>query len=350
MIYQKTKALIESYRKDLVFPGYSMAFLLPGGQIEKEIVGQAQITPYPEPLKDGLYYDLASLTKVLVTATLTLQMIENHDLNIDTSIGHYFPQAKESKVTLRHLITHTSGLEGYIPNRSSLSADQLVEALLQLSCSSSFGKEVKYTDTGFVLLGKVLEKVAHQPLADLFQENIQKPLGFKQMSYGPLPAQSCVPTEVMNPDNTIRGIVHDPKASVLGRHCGSAGLFATLDDLITYTQVFLGAGQYRGERILQPSSVESLLEDWTPTKQAGRSLGWDIQDAYGSRWLKHTGFTGTLIMWNLSTQQAFIFLSNRIHTLSNTRAYNKLRDQLIEVFLGEAKELGKRKTDGSFTK
>lgn len=331
MTYPNTKALLEHYRKTQVFPGYSAAFLLPDNQVEKLVVGQAQLSPQVEDLRDGLYYDLASLTKVLVTTTLVLQLLENGKLDIDSSISTYFPQAKEPKVTLRHFITHTSGLEGYIPNRSSLSADQLVEALLQLSCGPTFDKEVKYTDTGFVLLGKVLEKITQKSVADLFQENIANPLGLKQMTYGPLPAQACVPTEIIAPNKAIRGTVHDPKASVLGRHCGSAGLFASLEDVITYTRVFLKGGQ----NILKKSTVDSLLQDWTPSRNAGRSLGWDIQDFQGRRWLKHTGFTGTLIMWNLETQKAFILLTNRIHTLKDTAQYNQLRDQLILTFLEE---------------
>ncbi|MCQ9210179.1 serine hydrolase domain-containing protein [Granulicatella seriolae] len=331
MTYSKTKALLEQYRKSRVFPGYSAALLLPDNQVEKLIVGQAQLSPQVEELTDGLYYDLASLTKVLATTSLVLQLLEDGQLDIDSSISNYFPQAKEPKVTLRHLITHTSGLEGYIPNRASLSANQLVEALLQLSCGPTFNKEVKYTDTGFVLLGKVLEKITQKSVADLFQENIAKPLGLRHMSYGPLPAHVCVPTEIIVPNKTIRGTVHDPKASVLGRHCGSAGLFASLDDVITYTQALLNGG----ENILQRPTVDSLLHDWTPNQKVGRSLGWDIQDFQGARWLKHTGFTGTLVMWNLETQKAFILLTNRIHTLKDTAQYNQLRDQLILTFLQE---------------
>lgn len=97
MTYPNTKALLEHYRKNQVFPGYSAAFLLPDNQVEKLVVGQAQLSPQVEELRDGLYYDLASLTKVLVTTTLVLQLLENGKLDIDSSISTYFPQAKEPK-------------------------------------------------------------------------------------------------------------------------------------------------------------------------------------------------------------------------------------------------------------
>ena len=332
--YLKTMKKIEDFMKDGVFPGFSLAFI-EKGEVTKCFGGTLTNNEHSKLVKDGFFYDLASVTKAFVTSTLLVQMIEKREMNLDESIIKWFPKADE-RVTLRHLITHTSGLWGYIENRNELAPDELIEALSTLPVTETFHHTVKYTDTGFVLAGIILEKEFGKPIADLFDERIARPLKLTA-SYGPLPSEYCVPTGFEERrGRLLQGEVHDPKASILQRRCGSAGLFATLDDCITLVQLYLNDGKLGDFEYCSTEMMQSLLKDWTPTRQAGRSLGWDMDRVGEQIWLRHTGFTGTTVLMNLGTKQGMILLTNRIHQYEDTPSYNRLREELIQIYEHEA--------------
>ena len=332
--YLKTMKKIEDFMKNGVFPGFSLAFV-EKGEVTKYFEGTLTNNEHSKLVKDGLFYDLASVTKAFVTSTLLVQMVEKREINLDESIIKWFPNA-DKRVTLRHLITHTSGLWGYIENRNELAPDALIEALSTLPVTETFHHTVKYTDTGFVLAGIILEKEFGKPIADLFDERIARPLKLSA-SYGPLPSEDCVPTAYEERrGRLLQGEVHDPKASILQRRCGSAGLFATLDDCITLVQLYLHDGKLGDVEYCSAEMIKSLLTDWTPTRKAGRSLGWDMDRVGEQIWLRHTGFTGTTVLMNLTTKRAMILLTNRIHQYEDTLSYNQLREELIQIYEQEA--------------
>ena len=332
--YLKTMKKIEDFMKDGVFPGFSLAFI-EKGEVTKCFGGTLTNNEHSKLVKDGFFYDLASVTKAFVTSTLLVQMVEKREMNLDESIIKWFPKADE-RVTLRHLITHTSGLWGYIENRNELAPDELIEALSTLPVTETFHHTVKYTDTGFVLAGIILEKEFGKPIADLFDERIARPLKLTA-SYGPLPSEYCVPTGFEERrGRLLQGEVHDPKASILQRRCGSAGLFATLDDCITLVQLYLNDGKLGDFEYCSTEMMQSLLKDWTPTRKAGRSLGWDMDRVDEQIWLRHTGFTGTTVLMNLGTKQGMILLTNRIYQYEDTPSYNRLREELIQIYEHEA--------------
>ena len=325
---------IREFMENGVYPGFSVAFI-EGEEVEKIFEGIITKESDGKLVEDGLFYDLASVTKAFVTSTLLVQMVEKREINLDESIMKWFPNADE-RVTIRHLITHTSGLWGYIENRNDLAPDALVEALSTLPVTETFHYTVKYTDTGFVLAGMILEKECGKPIADLFDKRIARPLNLTA-TYGPLPSESCVPTAFEERrGRLLQGEVHDPKASILQRRCGSAGLFATLDDCITLVQLYLHDGKLGDVEYCSAEMMQSLLTDWTPTRQAGRSLGWDMDQVGEQIWLRHTGFTGTTVLMNLITKQAMILLTNRIHQYEDTPSYNRLREELILLYEQEA--------------
>lgn len=336
--YVRTIEKLNQLMEQGVFPGYSVA-LVEGEEVQKYFAGSMCSAEDAEPVRDGLWYDLASVTKAFVTSTLLVQMVERGEIDLDTPITHWFPDARGTQVTLRHLVTHTSGLWGYIENRDQLSADELIEALTKLPVSETFNT-VKYTDTGFVLAGIILEKQLGKPVAELFEERIATPLGLSAQ-YGPLEKVACVPTAFDEKrGGLLCGVVHDPKASVLGKRCGSAGLFATLDDCLKLVQLYLKRGSVNDYQFCQEKSILYLQHDWTPTRNARRSLGWDLDYVDEQIWLRHTGFTGTTVLMNLQTQQALIVLTNRIHCFSDTPTYNQLREELIHIYEKEAGEVG----------
>ena len=332
--YPKTMGKIRELMNNGVYPGFSVSFI-EGEEVEKIVEGTLTKESDAKLVEEGLFYDLASVTKAFVTSTLLVQMVEKREINLDESITKWFPNADE-KVTFRHLITHTSGLWGYIENRNELAPEELIEALASLPVTETFHYTVKYTDTGFVLAGIILEKEFGKPIADLFDERIARPLKLTA-TYGPVPSEECVPTAFEERrGRLLQGEVHDPKASILQRRCGSAGLFATLDDCITLVQLYLHDGKLGDVEYCSNEMMQSLLKDWTPTRQAGRSLGWDIDQVGEQIWLRHTGFTGTTVLMNLATKRAMILLTNRIHQYEDTPSYNRLREELIQFYEREA--------------
>lgn len=334
-MYPKTMNVIQKLVEEEVIPGASFGFIKNNERSEYR-KGLSAIVPNREAIKENQLYDIASLTKVLVTTTIILQLWQEEKLDPADKVSDYLTDFSSKEVTLRHLLTHTSGIEGYIPNRDALSASELKKAILQLPVGKHFEKEVHYTDIGFVLLGFIIEMIEKTSLVNVFADRISGPLNLKDSSYHPRDKAMCAPTEWNPKRGMIRGEVHDPKAYILGDHCGSAGLFSTLTDCLTFSQMMLNQGELNGKRILNQKTVLSLLEDWTPSGKLNRSLGWDLKTKGTKNYLFHTGFTGTFIVLDILGKEAFVFLSNRVHpTNTNKSDYLNQRNRLVECYLTE---------------
>ena len=159
----------------------------------------------------------------------------------------------------------------------------------------------------------------------------------KDSTFLPVNPKNCVPTEVHKKRGLIRGTTHDPKAFVLAEHAGNAGLFSNVYDLEKFVRMYLNEGNFHGKQLLEKTTIAALLQDQTPSGHEGRSLGWDLK--YNRRTetpiLFHTGYTGTFLLIDVLNQEAFIFLSNRVHPVDQRIAYVKARDQLIGIYLDE---------------
>lgn len=340
--YPKTQKLIEELIAESTIPGASYAFIEPTETVFRR-QGYAAVLPEKEPILEDELYDLASVTKVMMTTTLVLQLWEEGKLNLDDSVGKYLPSFSQPQVTLRHLLTHTSALNGFIQNRNLLSAEELAEALLHLPVGENFGKEVVYTDTSMILLGFVIEKITGETLTTVFEERIAQPLNLKNTTFKPSNPLQAAPTENHPERGWIRGIVHDPKALVLYPHCGSAGLFSSLEDVVSFSQMLLNGGSLAGVQILRSEIVAALMQDWTPTGKLNRSLGWAFlgttDGTNPSRYLLHSGFTGTFILLDLVNKQGFVFLANRLHLQNDTPHYLKRRNLLLATYIAEIEEI-----------
>ena len=159
-----------------------------------------------------------------------------------------------------------------------------------------------------------MEEYYGESLDHIFTKNIFKNWGMKQTSFGPV--ENAVPTS----QNIPLGTVHDPKAQVLKNHCGSAGLFSTLSDMILFSQAY-----FREEKYL------ALLKNYADGAKK-RSLAWDLP-AENNDWLLHTGYTGTFILINPRIKKAVVFLSNRVHLKDNREKWIEERDRLIKFLI-----------------
>ena len=316
--------LVKAYVAFGTFPGASFA-IVNGQAIEKYVIGYECLRPEPVLLQTDMSYDLASVSKVVGTGTVMIDLVLSGQVELDALLIDYYPDFKgpgSTTLTIRQLLTHTSGIDPFIENRHNLAYDELRAALNQVTVTSD--KTFHYTDVNFILLGFMLEEIYGQDLADILQDRVFKPFNMHHTSF-------------VAPDKTVatawnlpKGLVHDPKAQVLGRHTGSAGLFSDLDDLIAFSQAYFANPVYL-----------LLLKDYAKANKA-RSLAWDLVGLETSaesskkqvgQWLMHTGYTGTFILLNLKTQQAVIFLSNRVHLRDERKQWIADRNVLIQAFL-----------------
>ncbi|MGT2800715.1 serine hydrolase domain-containing protein [Streptococcus marmotae] len=268
------------------------------GHSEENVVTQA-----------GLIYDLASVSKVVGVGTVLIFLLEEGIIALDKPLKTYYPPFHDASITLRQLVTHTTGIDPYIANRDSLSFEELKAAIDQIQVTAD--KDFHYTDINLILLGFMLEELLGQPLDRILQERVFTPWSMAETQFGPV--QSAVPTV----KGEQAGLVHDPKARLLGLHCGSAGLFSTLADLKSFLNHYL-KGKF----------ARNLAQNISFSKP--RSIVWNLENG---GWLDHTGYTGPFIMVNPEKQLAAIFLTNRTYDEDNRPLWIEKRKELYQVIV-----------------
>jgi len=236
-------------------------------------------------------------------------------------------------------LLHTSGLIGDNPEGDYRDGPKkALEHIYQLSLQSEPGSRFRYSDVGYIVLGQLVEKLSGETLDIFTRRHIFEPLAMRDTAFKPTGrlADRAVPTERCD-GRWIRGEVHDPRAYLLGGVAGHAGLFSTADDLAIYAQMLLNQGEFKGKRILSPASVRLMVSP-RAVSDGWRALGWDVQTSFSSNRgelfpfgsFGHTGFTGTSIWIDPSSETAVIFLSNRVHPQAKGNI-NRLRGQVATV-------------------
>ena len=181
-MYPHTKQLILKKMEEGFYPGVAVAFIKEN-QVETFTAGFAQVVPEKQLMTEDLLFDAASLTKVVATTSLVLRLLEDGKIELDQPLHKYLPEFENQTITLRHLLTHTSDIKTWIPNRDKLSQEELIAAYLKLEPGEQLGKEVKYTDAGTILLGLMLEEIYQETAVEIFQEQVLEPLGMMNSSF-----------------------------------------------------------------------------------------------------------------------------------------------------------------------
>lgn len=285
---------------------------------------QGAVSPFSQrELCPGMYYDLASLSKVIGTTTRIIQLLEQGRIQLDTEVSKLLEAFVWPGIRIGHLLLHNSGLPAEIRDKERWSREHLAELLFATGPERTPGEQFVYSDVGYILLGKIIEAVDKETLEESFREHIFEPLGMRHTSYSRQGEQSeYVPTECTPERGCICGEVHDKKAYLLGM-CGSAGLFSTLEDVSAFTAAYLVHHQELfGETWFQRIENTDVL---------GRTYGWSRE--YGPQTLYHTGFTGTSILMNQEQQSGLIVLTNRIHPTRENPAYLEARKEVNRMFL-----------------
>lgn len=302
-------------------PGFSAAILT--AETTKIITeGKQAIWPKEEQLRNDAIYDVASLTKVMVTTTLILQFAEEQKLSLEDPVQNYLPAFIHPDVLIVDLLLHRSGLPSDIKLNPNWTKEEYKQTLMQ-SPIDHWG-ETLYSDIGFILLGWVLEAVARCSLLELSHERIIRPLHLQDSGYNlKRPLERFVPTELRE-TGLKRGKVHDRKATYLNGVSGHAGWFATIEDSARFLRTLL-------ERDSSCEVFPAMYVDWILNYTEGtRTLGWEWQKSLnGDQYLYHTGFTGVFLYINLSKELGSVFLTNSIHP-NRENPYKENRDAIIQ--------------------
>ncbi|SFD87717.1 CubicO group peptidase, beta-lactamase class C family [Actinopolyspora alba] len=287
-------------------------------------------------------FDLASMTK-LFTAVAVLQQVEAGRVELTEPVARYLPEFGnhgKSGITVRQLLTHTSGLQSVV-KLWELPKRQRIPHVMNLEPVAEPGSTYDYSDPNMIVLGELLERVTGRRLDSVVSRGITEPLGMTDTGY--LPPRSklhrIAATEFQSdpPRGMVRGRVHDENAWSLGGIAGHAGIFGTAEDLAVLGQAILNGGSYGGERILRERSVELLLTDYnTEFPEHSHGLGFELEQRWymagltGPRSAGHTGYTGTSMVLDPRSRSMAILLTNRVHPSREWGSNNPARVALAQ--------------------
>lgn len=291
------------------------------------------------PVELDTWWDLASVTKPIVGLAV-MSLLESGDLLLDDTIADHLPDyaaTDKAVLTVRQLLTHTSGMPGQVPLYHWCSdREHMLEAIRNLPLQFEPGTDVTYSSQGFVILGLIAEAASGLPLEQLVEERVTRPAGMMRTSFG-LPADlrdhAAATEDCAWRGRIVQGTVHDENAEVLGGTAGHAGLFAPLADLEALGRVLCADG--RGPRgiVVSSAALATMTSPATEGLRLRRCLAWQGRDRYdspagdlvGARAYGHTGFTGTSLWIEPDLGRYVVLLTNRVHPSRAGQAIARVR-------------------------
>jgi uncharacterized protein YbbC (DUF1343 family)/CubicO group peptidase (beta-lactamase class C family) len=310
----------------------------------RKAYGSRAVEPQREAMTLDTIFDLASLTKVVATATSIMIMVEQGKVRLSDPVVEFIPEMKgggRDAITLEQLLTHTAGFAPDFDLRERWTGyDEAIKRLYREPLRNPPGARFVYSDINYIALGEVVHRVSGQALDEFARRNIFVPLGMRDTGFNPDPSlrSRIAPTEKrrgqMNylgdsgesagpqGEQWLRGQVHDPTSFRMSGVAGHAGLFSTADDLAIFCQMILHGGTYNGARILSPMGVATMTRPRAIADNgSARGLGWDLATSFSTNKgdlfplgsFGHTGFTGTSMWIDAASDSFVVFLSNRVH-------------------------------------
>jgi uncharacterized protein YbbC (DUF1343 family)/CubicO group peptidase (beta-lactamase class C family) len=321
-------AVIQNAISDGSIPGAVLLVGHDGDVIYRKAYGSRALEPRREVMTLDTVFDVASLTKVIVTTTAVMQLVERGEVRLNDAVAKYLPEfAQNGKqdITIRQLLTHYSGLP---PDLDLKTAWEGKETAYRMAFAETPadppGSKFSYSDINFIVLGALVERLSGEPLDEYATRHIFLPLKMTRTRYVPPLAERAgwiekiAPTQYDENERMLRGVVHDPTVRRMGGVAGQAGLFSTADDLAKFAQALLNGG----DGILSPLAVEKMTRpEQPPSAPVLRGFGWDIDSPYSSNrgdllpvgGYGHTGFTGTSMWIDPTTKSYIILLTNAVH-------------------------------------
>jgi len=317
-------AIIRQAITDGNIPGAVLVVGHDGKVIYRKAFGERSLEPKHEPMTLETIFDLASLTKVIATTTAVMQLMEQGKVRMNDPVAKYLPEfAQNGKddITVRQLMTHYSGLAPDLDLTTPWEGkDTAYKLAFVMPPEQTPGSTFVYSDINFITLGAMVEKISGDPLDVYTTKHVFAPLKMLHTRFVPpsLWRPRIAPTQYDENEHMLRGVVHDPTARRMGGVAGHAGLFSTGDDLAKFAQALLDGG----DGILSALTVEKMTQpEQPPSAPVLRGFGWDIDSPFSSNRgdlfpmgsFGHTGFTGTSIWIDPTTNSYVILLTNAVH-------------------------------------
>jgi CubicO group peptidase (beta-lactamase class C family) len=315
-------------------PGAVVLIVHGDAVVFRKAYGSRALKPGKAAMTVDTVFDMASLTKPVATGTSVMLLIERGKLKRGDLVSAHWPEFAadgKEKITVEHLLLHTSGLiaDNPIADYDDGRA-RAMERIAGLKPLDPPGTRFRYSDVNFIVLGELVERLGGMPLDRYARKHVFEPLKMNDTGFNPPEAlrKRVAPTGLRD-KAAILGEVHDPRAYRLGGVAGHAGLFSTADDMARFCRMLLRGGELDEARILSARTVKFFTEPH-PVAVAGkgeetkgaRSYGWDVDTSYSSprgelfkkgEGFGHTGFTGTSVWVDPGTKTAVIVLTNRVH-------------------------------------
>ncbi|WP_412062949.1 serine hydrolase [Rubrivirga sp. IMCC45206] len=344
----RVDAVMERAVASGAFPGGAVAVGRDGVLVR--LRGYGRLTRGGGPATAETPYDLASLTKVVGTTTVVMQLVEENRLELDAPVSRYLPRYRslgKEYVTVRQLLEHSAGHRAWYPfwSHGITSRREALDFVYADTLQYPPGTRSRYSDFDMIVLGEVIQAVEDAPLGEVFERRIYEPLGMSATGFRDVDVvdRLAAPTETDRAwrMRTPQGEVHDEAASVFGGVAGHAGLFSTAEDLARFGFVLANGGAGYGTRLFRRTTLERFTERVRMRSTYPTGLGWMVHHGetsagshFGPRSFGHTGFTGTSI-WVDPDQNLFVvLLTNRVHPSRRNRQIRDVRPALADAVAG----------------
>ena len=341
------------------FPCAAVAIGVGHTVLVRDFFGNRQTAPDILPITENTLFDLASLSKLTSTSMIALKFIEDRKISLNDNIGEFLAYTGNfGDCEIRHLMTHTSGMPAGLSLFTMLhDKKDALRTILDADRCYQTGENVIYSCMGYIVLQYILENIGGEPLDKLARKYVFRPLGMKTACYNPIMTDKTpvAATELYSHNKEwATGHVHDENAYFLGGVSGNAGVFATLDDMISFAGMCSSKGRDKNGKIYLSEEIFDLsVKNYTPDKAESRGLGFQLkgnQDfpcgkLFSAGSYGHTGFTGTSFYTDYETGLWGVLLTNAVHYGRENRSnYFALRKAFYDTIITEHKKSGSDNT------
>jgi CubicO group peptidase (beta-lactamase class C family) len=372
--FTRVDSLLNTSIKNRAFPGAAIAI----GQGSKVLKLQGYghygyKQKWNQKVTPQTLFDMASLTKVIATTTAVELLYDQGKIRLNQKVSHFLPafaQNGKDSVTIRQLLTHSSGLKPDISLRGLHNRKQVIDRLLAQKQTYKPDTKSVYSDSNFMVLALIVSKITGQNFAAYCKQHIFKPLGMTHTGFRPFNDSDTTHTHLKKANKTLIvnknvdttnfaptadhsgeefwGIVNDPRSRLMGGMAGHAGLFASASDLVKFAQMYVHLGKVNGKQFIKASTIKLFRKD-AGVPNSHRGLGWDIDykdcacgHLFGPKSFGHRGFTGTMIWFSPKHHLYGILLTNQVFPNGHqTKIYRARREFYNLVYSGV---LGKSKS------
>lgn len=354
--FSKIDSIVQSGISNGFYPCAQLIIGINQDRIFEKSYGRFTYDENSTELKNYHLFDLASVTKVIATATAVMLLYEKGKLNLDDKVIQYIPEFNnngKSGITVRNLLLHNSGLKAWIPfYKYYKTKEEVLSSVYNIELEYTPETKFVYSDLNAILLGVIVERISGKSFDGFCSEEIFGKLGMRETRFNPdeFSKPICVPTEYDDywRNKQLQGEVHDEAAFILGGISGNAGLFSNASDLYVFMRMMINNGKYynpytRGlkeERLFKKETVELFTSKSTGLPYVNtRALGWDTKpepnkyrtqcgELFSENCYGHTGYTGTSVWCDKDNQLIVIFLTNRICPKRGNEGIRNIRPDL----------------------